>query len=245
MIENHWKKWSEQDPYFAVLTDDKYRCRNISEHEDEFFESGEIEIRSRMDTLGRIFGPGRRNTAIDFGCGVARLVIPLKKHYKRVIGIDIAPKMLAEAQKNILKRGINDVSFCNSVGKAGSIAQDIDLVHSNIVFQHIDVNPGLAIAKALLGCLAPGGLAALQFATKQNFSIPKNIVYQLKHHLPYSYLLFNLIQRKRWNEPLMKMNEYSIYKIMEVFQSEGVSEIYLEPTFGNCYGFVVYGRKPF
>ena len=38
--DDHWKEWGEQDPYFAVLSEKKFRKENLGTSRDEFFESG-------------------------------------------------------------------------------------------------------------------------------------------------------------------------------------------------------------
>jgi hypothetical protein len=38
--DDHWKQWGEQDPYFGVLSLDKFRKENIDDNRTEFFESG-------------------------------------------------------------------------------------------------------------------------------------------------------------------------------------------------------------
>ncbi|MEZ0334809.1 MAG: methyltransferase domain-containing protein [Gemmatimonadales bacterium] len=44
-----------------------------------------------------VFGPFRRNIALDFGCGVWRLTRPLSERFQHVIGVDISSSMLDEA----------------------------------------------------------------------------------------------------------------------------------------------------
>lgn len=65
-----WNIWGEKDPYFAVLTDPKFRNENFPDHEQEFFRSGEEFVGERIDSAKNLFryNPGGR--ALDFGCGV-------------------------------------------------------------------------------------------------------------------------------------------------------------------------------
>ena len=53
------------------------------------------------DTFDRLKGLGFASwggTALDFGCVVGRLSQALCKHFDRVIGVDIAPSMIALAE---------------------------------------------------------------------------------------------------------------------------------------------------
>jgi tRNA/tmRNA/rRNA uracil-C5-methylase (TrmA/RlmC/RlmD family) len=79
---------------------------------EAFFESGEREMQATLDTIrdlvGRDFHPAR---ALDFGCGVGRLTIPLARESKHVLAVDISPTMLEEAQANCAEQEITNVEF--------------------------------------------------------------------------------------------------------------------------------------
>ena len=39
-----WQKWGEQDPYFAVITEPRFRSANLTaEAKQQFFDSGRID----------------------------------------------------------------------------------------------------------------------------------------------------------------------------------------------------------
>ncbi len=77
--DKEWEKFGKDDPYFGVLTDNKYQKSNLTdEKKNEFFKSGFdyinnvlANIRQHIDQTFTI------KKALDFGCGVGRLVIPL------------------------------------------------------------------------------------------------------------------------------------------------------------------------
>src|SRR5215210_1486107 len=103
-----WERYGKFDPYFGVCTQDKYRTENLGESElEEFFRSGEEFINLLLSTtrerLDSSFQPTR---ALDFGCGVGRLTIPLAKMVAHVVGVDISDGMINEARNNCLR---NDV----------------------------------------------------------------------------------------------------------------------------------------
>lgn len=51
------------------------------------------------------------NTILDIGCGPGKYSMEFAKIAESVIGVDISPKMLEYAEKNIKSQGLNNVSF--------------------------------------------------------------------------------------------------------------------------------------
>jgi len=100
--------------------------------EDEFYATGYNEIEQCLAHLDELqLRGGRRELALDFGCGVGRLTIALADHYKNVIGVDIAPTMIARA------RGQLGVAYITS--DTLDVFHDgmFDLIYSNITLQHM------------------------------------------------------------------------------------------------------------
>ena len=237
----HWKKWGEQDPYFGVLSHSDFRGASLDGSvRKAFFLTGENEITERLDFFGRHYGEIPRGTAVDFGCGVGRLMLPLGRRYEKVVGIDVSPAMIREAEKNCSEAGLSCV-FCQSVSDLKS--NSVDLVHSSHVLQHIAAERGLAIISKLLDALVIGGVAALHITAFRRLSTIKEIVYRVKHGVPGAYYVLNLIQGKKITEPLMLMTSYPLYKVLDVYRQKGMDDILLQPVFDSSYGFVVTGRR--
>ncbi len=52
----HWEKWGKKDPYFGVITNEKFRIKNLTqEAKKEFFESGKHDINRVINTCKRHF----------------------------------------------------------------------------------------------------------------------------------------------------------------------------------------------
>ena len=66
-------------------------------------QTGEDEIAVLIDEL-RSLGFVADGSALDFGCGVGRLSIPLSKRFAKVIGVDIAPTMVELARSFAVDR---------------------------------------------------------------------------------------------------------------------------------------------
>lgn len=94
-----WERWGAKDPYFGVRTEDRFRKNNINaEIKKEFFNSGKLLIEHVINQcrlhVDSDFKPTR---ALDFGCGVGRMVIPLSRIAEDVVGVDVSESMLLEA----------------------------------------------------------------------------------------------------------------------------------------------------
>lgn len=160
-----WEKWGRMDPYFAVLTDRKFRSDGITEKaREEFFRSGERHIDRVLKVCRRHLDANfRPRTAIDFGCGTGRIVIPLARAVEHVVGLDVSPSMLAEAAKNCDRASIRNASLLQSDDRLSRVNGSYDFIHSYIVFQHIPVARGQVLFERLINHLAGGGIGAVQF----------------------------------------------------------------------------------
>ena len=158
-----WEKWGVRDPYFSVLTNPKFRAAALDNAaREEFFAHGQHHVdqvlglcRAHIDAA---FAPQR---VLDFGCGVGRLVLPFAAHATEVVGVDIAPSMLAETQRNCDLHGLKNVVLALSDDTLSAVQGQFDLVHTCIVIQHIEIERGLKLFEQLVQRIAPGGIGAL------------------------------------------------------------------------------------
>jgi trans-aconitate methyltransferase len=235
--EEAWRRWGELDPYYGVLAEQKYRANELETNRAAFFESGQRYVAELLRNLGRLHPDAPRRVAVDFGCGVGRLLIPLSQHFESVAGIDISPGMLSEAKRNCA--ALHNVRFLD----LESVPDGLSLVHSFIVFQHMPVKEGLRIMKLLFSRLASGGIAALHFTVGRQPSLHKRFVYLGKHRIPGFHRLANLLQGKRLDEPLMQINSYSIDRVCAAAQVCGMCDVCLLPSTDSPFGLTLFARK--
>ena len=171
----HWKNWGRLDPYRAVLFSERYKRARLSESFQEFFESGEAYIDLLMQKIEQLNPTLPLHTAVEFGCGVARLAIPLARRFQKVIGVDISPEMLNESRKNCGLLGVSNAEFVLSDDLLSLVPSQVQLVHSCKVLQHIPVKRGFAICKRLVDRLAPGGMCALHVTIDRDLSFVKKL----------------------------------------------------------------------
>src|SRR5262245_29594400 len=139
-----WQRFGQTDPYFAVLTHSRFRAAaKEGEARREFFESG-------VDHVERIFATIKENLdpefaprrALDFGCGVGRVTIPLARRVTQVVAIDVSDWMLDEAKKTCEEAGVRNVTLLKSDDSSGKLSGDFDFVAAFIVVQPIPSRRG-------------------------------------------------------------------------------------------------------
>jgi len=149
-----WEAIATTEPYYGVLANERFLRANLnSGSKEEFFASGRSDVEFVLK-----MAPGKKGSALDFGCSVASLSLALAPHFDEVTGVDVSETMLAEARANARLRGADNVRFADALPSGKSF----DLVVSHIVFQHIPPQRGLAILHDLLRCVGAGGRAAIQ-----------------------------------------------------------------------------------
>ena len=160
----HWNRLAAADPLWAVLTDHDKKGNRWSV--DEFFALGSAEVASIMAEVRRYHPALRTSEALDFGCGVGRLSQGLAPHFERVIGLDIAEKMLSQARLH--NRHGQRVSYVHNTKPDLRLFADgrFNFVLSLITLQHKE--PAYArryIAEFVRVCAA-GGIVYFQVPSR-------------------------------------------------------------------------------
>jgi SAM-dependent methyltransferase len=172
-LSKRWERYARSDAEFYIWVD--------VEKGDDFAASGE---RDAADILA-LCRPylSRSGLAVEIGCGVGRLALPMSRQFDRVIGADIAPTMLRK-----LAQACERSAVYNVVGMLAHEGWDlegpIDFAYSHIVLQHIE---DWALIDGYFGrvarALGPEGVFYAQFDTR-----PPNTLYRLRNLLPDAVL---------------------------------------------------------
>src|SRR5262249_55665413 len=143
-LDDVWEYYGKNDPYFGVLTASVFRRNELTDaRKAEFFATGERYIETVLQTVREHFDPEfRPDRALDFGCGVGRLAIPLAKRSNSVLGVDISESMLATAARNAEEHGVKNITFVKSDDTLSRVSGGFDFIHSFIVYQHIPPRQG-------------------------------------------------------------------------------------------------------
>src|SRR5947209_17933670 len=202
-----WNTLGETQPYFAVLTEDRFLRQHMSDADrDAFFASGEADIDKIFDLID--CAP---KSALDFGCGVGRLTRALVKRVDRVAGVDAAESMLRIARENV-----PNATFSTALPD-----ERFDLIVSLLVFQHIPVRRGEALLGELLDHL--DGVAALHFTFRRPGSFVRRIARRVRARVPFVHRLVQRIRGER-KLPYMQLNPYDLDRVLAIMRSHGCAD---------------------
>ena len=176
IYDNHevsWRKYGRDDPYFGVLTEERYRSKNLDDAaRADFFATGEAHVEQVLSTIARHVAPDLRiDRALDFGCGVGRLLLPFGNRFKEVAGVDISEDYLAETAANARKAGLSNLQLVTHLEELSAKGLDYDLLHSCIVFNHIPMPTGLKLLGQMANMARDGGVVAVQMLHKRHASL--------------------------------------------------------------------------
>ncbi|MFC1592296.1 class I SAM-dependent methyltransferase [Thermodesulfobacteriota bacterium] len=163
-LEKTFNTFAELEPFFTVLTADKYLVKNMDDARiQEFFQSGHSFVGQVLWPIlaryGCRFEGGR---CLDFGCGLGRITFALAPHFGRVVGGDISEEILKWARDVLAQLKLQNVSFVKTGEEIRKdVAGSFDFVHSVLVFQHMTPPLMQRSLGELLDILAQDGVAAL------------------------------------------------------------------------------------
>jgi ubiquinone/menaquinone biosynthesis C-methylase UbiE len=244
-----WNYFGSQNPYYGVLTSEEFRDGASAR---EFWGSGQAHVERLMPLMQQLFAlpaPVRFRRALDFGCGVGRVALPLSASCDEVVGVDVSNAMLAEACNNARRSGILNATFVPSNDALRGLAGEFDFVHSYIVLQHIRPRRGCQLIGALARCLKPGGVGALQLTYERETLPHVEFAYHICTRMGFLTWLLNLtVLHRPLHQPLAEMNEYNLATVVRLLFQNGCGRLYLEPsdTAGKWYktnGVFLFFRK--
>jgi SAM-dependent methyltransferase len=230
-----------------VLADEQYRRDQLTDQGlRRFFDSGERHVdqllRTIRDRLDPRFVP---SSVLDYGCGVGRTLVPFAQRVARVVGLDVSDAMLAEARRNCDERSLGNVTLARADDSLSSLSGVFDLVHSLLVFQHVEVTRGERVLAALVERLTPGGIGALHFLVASDRGWLRRALSQARGRVPGLHGLVNVLRGKQIDEPLAQMNVYDLPRVLRQLRRQGIEWVVCESDEqdGNV-AVMLYFQKP-
>lgn len=230
-----WSRLGAADPLWAVYVAPGTRRGRWDL--EEFFATGHREVAAAfadMRRLGLRPGAGR---ALDFGCGVGRLSAALAERFDEVIGVDIAPTMLAEARR--LDRSGGRCRFVlNSAPDLAFVETgSVDVVYSSLVLQHLTPELSRQYVAEFARVLAPGGVAVFQVASRPTLSV-KGALFRLA---PWPLLRWAQRRVLRYPAP-MRMQAMSGADVAAALAGTGARIVGTvpDPSYGGHWRYVRY-----
>jgi len=236
-----WQLISARDPFYGVLTNERYLTENLTPAVvAEFYESGRIDIDHTVDALRELSGdPFAPEVALDFGCGVGRLTFAMAGYARRVVGVDVAEPMLEVGRQQAAQRGVGNVDLQTDLPVVG-----VDWVNSVIVFQHIPPDRGQRVFDDLVRLLRPGGYLSLQLTFFRDRRHTGEVERDLGDYRYDGKAVELLSPPSADGAGGMSMYDYDLNRAFHTLFTSGVERLRVDHTdHGGCHGVMLHGRK--
>lgn len=243
--DQNWELLARTEPYYAVLTDDAFLGAGGSpDAMRQFFSTGAREAAWLLGLAGEVAGQSfRPASALDFGCGVGRLAIPMAGHVTRVVGVDVSPTMIELAKGHRDAAGARNVEFV-TLADARRSTEQLGFIYSMIVFQHIPPAAGCELIDWLLGKVAEDGVAALHIVVSRPGGFLRRAGRQIRSRLPFLHRALQTLRGETSLLPYMEMNVYDLERVLDLYRRHGFGHARLEPTdHGGIKGVVIVARR--
>ena len=228
-LQRHWDEFGRRDPYWAILTDPAKKGNKWDL--DEFFRTGEHEVDDVLAWVESLGVTTRRGRALDFGCGAGRISQALGRHYEHVIGVDIAPSMIALANKHN-RRGEKCRYVLNEHADLRQFKDSsVDFIYSRLVLQHLRPKVIKAYVAEFARLLDVGGVAV--------FNVPASPLDtpvapgSLKALAPMPLVkLYRRLHRTlddRWRFPNMEVNGVPPEELVPLIKASGANVVHVRP----------------
>lgn len=219
--DRDWRYIGEKEPYWGVLTHDRFKSQIIGEKQiEELYLSGEHDVQKFMSTFRRYFGHVFNPcSALDYGCGVGRLTIPMARKIDTVVGVDISTGILRLAADAAKEQGLSNAQFLKELPDC-----KFEWINSCIVFQHIPPTRGFGLIEKLLAKLDDRGFISLHVTVY----IPPDIDSDPKED----------------DGLKISMYSYDMNRLVKLFYDAGITDLNMEMTDHDGHiGIILFGRK--
>jgi SAM-dependent methyltransferase len=244
--DRDWELMAKDQPYFAVITNPKYAGPTLSdEAQKEFFQSGVLHVEGVLAIIRSHFDSTfKPHVAVDFGCGVGRVLLPLASESEKAVGVDVSEAMLDLARKHASEKGLSNILFMRSDENLEALSSGYDFLHSVIVLQHIPPSRGYILLRNLFEKLCSGGYFYLHLTFAKDRSFLDNAVRHVQVYHSSETSISILEESPAEGSTLMSMYDYDLNKVFLTLMNARVDTLLSHFTnHGGCYGIVLCGRK--
>jgi SAM-dependent methyltransferase len=224
-----WDILGERNPYGGILTGESGTLSDWDA--DAFFATGRADVDRFIDALPRFAVGVQRRSALDFGCGIGRISRSMAAHFRSVVGVDVAPAMIARAR--VLNAQIRNCEFV--VNREPHLkrfeTETFDVVYSRLVLQHISPSVVRGYIPELIRVLSPGGV--LMFQLPEDIHALKLFLHapvvggRLKRSLPLTavraYRLLKYQYLSITSPPAMRMSGLPFQEVSTIVRDSGGS----------------------
>lgn len=158
-----WESFGRTDPLWAILTHPDKRGGRWDV--GEFLATGRADAERVWALVARWRDPASVRRALDFGCGVGRVSFALAAQVGSVVGVDVAPSMIARARQLDPTDGRCTFQLNTTPDLRAFATGSFDLVHSVLTLQHLPPRTALRYVAEFGRVLEDGGIAVFQLPT--------------------------------------------------------------------------------
>jgi 2-polyprenyl-3-methyl-5-hydroxy-6-metoxy-1,4-benzoquinol methylase len=216
-----WEEYAERDALWSISTYDKFRSSAVDDDRTaEFFRSGSEDI----DTVWQVFekrvgGEFRPDVALDYGCGVGRLLFPIAARSGEAIGVDISSGMLKGAREFAAAMNVDNIRLQTVDEFIADSTAEYDLVHSFIVLQHVEPSMGYRLIEALVSRLRPKGLGMLHVSYRNSSPLLRRIATRIYRDVPGAYRLRAAVGGV--SSAYIPMYDYDLERVGQILTDHG------------------------
>lgn len=235
-----WVLIGESEPWYGVLSADKFRRANLtSEAVEEFYAQGRSEMGESVAILTSLFHFTHAPVALDIGSGLGRLAFAMRDHADQVFGVDVAAGMIREANAQAGLRGVTGVSFGHTLPEG----QTVDWINSFIVFQHIAPDAGCALLDANLQRLNRDGWISVQLTychdSRHTTELNRDVAVYV-----FDGQSMRVLEENPHVPGAMMMYDYDLNRVMRLLHKNGIRDVFTRHTdHGGAHGIWLYGRR--
>lgn len=212
VARRHWRKFGEQNPYWAIITAPENQLDRVDVA--SFYATGLHDV---ADHLGwaRSHQVVPEGPALDFGCGVGRLTLALGKYFPRVTGVDAASAMITLA--NQAKAGTDGVDFVLNERADLRVfpSAQFGFVYSHLVLQHLPPATSLNFLRELVRVCRPGGHLLVQWPSEDLRVRPVSLGRRIKR------VVVRAIRRWAGSHPLMDVYPVPVEQVEAALRAAG------------------------
>ena len=234
----YWEDIGNSSPYWGVLSHERFQGRELDDDRHrEFFAAGRSEIDEIVSQIRRLYPEFTPRRALDFGCGVGRLVIPMRSFAEAVVGVDVSQTMLAVAEREVLDAGLTGVTFASVVPEG-----PFDWLNSYIVFQHIQPETGYQILASLLEKAGRPAVVSLHLTTYRD----KRVLFRgIQESASGRYDGQTYVSFERAGLVDMPIYEYDLSRVTFMLNRAGFESLLMNHTdHGGLHGAFIFGVRP-
>jgi ADP-heptose:LPS heptosyltransferase/GT2 family glycosyltransferase/tetratricopeptide (TPR) repeat protein/SAM-dependent methyltransferase len=200
-VEDTFERYGQTEPYWSVITTERFLKEKIDKHMDEFFSTGRDAVAFFAAALRRnAIDLDSIHSVLELGCGVGRVTVHLADLFDQVIGVDISRAHLEIARRTAERMGKANIRYehMSSFSMIDALPA-CDALYTIIVLQHNPPPVMRLMLERLLRRVNPGGVAYFQvpvFTPGYSYSVTQHLSQEangIEQHVLPQHEVFSLL----------------------------------------------------